>query len=157
MLSSLHIENIAVIKNADIDFKNGFNALTGETGAGKSILLGSVGLLIGERPSKEMIRSGESKALVSAVFSDLGEDMDSLLSEYGISSEDDGCLYISRMIQTDGKAQTRINGMTVPVSVQKELTLRLINIHGQHDSIALLSPSSHIEYLDRYSGKELDD
>ncbi len=156
MLSSLHIENIAVIKNADIDFKSGFNALTGETGAGKSILLGSVGLIMGERPSKDMIRSGESKAVVSAVFSDLKESTEALLSEYGISKEDDGCLYISRTVQADGKAQTKINGMTAPVSAQKAIAASLINIHGQHDSITLLSPNAHIEYLDRYSSKELE-
>lgn len=155
MLSSLHIENIAVIKTADIDFKKGFNALTGETGAGKSILLGSISLIMGARPSKEMIRSGEDKALVTAVFSDFGEAVPRYLEENGIASEEDGCVYISRAIQSDGRAQTKVNGRTVPVSVQKELAQLLINIHGQHDSIALLSPASHIEYLDRYAGKPL--
>lgn len=155
MLSSLHIENIAVIKCADIDFNKGFNALTGETGAGKSILLSSINLIMGARPSKEMIRSGEEKALVTAVFSDLGSSVDKFLEENGIASEDDGCVYISRAIQADGKAQTKINGRTVPVSVNKELAQLLINIHGQHDSIALLSPASHIEYLDRYAGRPL--
>lgn len=155
MLSSLHIENIAVIKCADIDFKNGFNALTGETGAGKSILLSSINLIMGARPSKEMIRSGEDKALVTAVFSDFGSSVNSFLEENGIACEDDGCVYISRAIQSDGKAQTKINGRTVPVSTSKELAQLLINIHGQHDSIALLSPASHIEYLDGYAGSQL--
>ncbi|MBE6636399.1 MAG: DNA repair protein RecN [Ruminococcaceae bacterium] len=152
MLSSLHIENIAVIKQADIDFTEGFNVLTGETGAGKSILIDSINLLLGARPSKDMIRSGENRAVVSALFTDVALPLSHLPETVDIAPDEDGCLYVSRIIGIDGKSQTKCNGRTIPVSLQKELMPYLINIHGQNDNRLLMSPVMHIDYLDSYAG-----
>ncbi len=151
MLSSLHIENIAVIKSADIDLGSGFNVLTGETGAGKSILIDSINLILGAKPSKDMIRNGESKAEVSALFSDIQEPL-KRAAELEISTDEDGCLYITREIYADGKAKTKLNGRAIPASLQKELLAYLISIHGQNDNRILMSPSAHLEYLDGYAG-----
>lgn len=148
MLSSLHIENIAVIKNADIDFSNGFHVLTGETGAGKSMLIDSINLLLGSKPHKDIIRSGEKSATVCAMFTDVDAN---LFSDYDIKPDDDGCIYVSRVIDVDSKNVTKINGRTVPVSLQKQIMPHLINIHGQNDNHILFSPQSHMEYLDSYA------
>lgn len=153
MLSSLHIENIAVIKNADIDFGSGFNVLTGETGAGKSILIDSINLILGAKPSKDLIRSGESKATVSALFTEIERPLERA-RELEISPDEDGCLYITREIGADGKSKTKLNGRTIPVSLQKELAAYLISIHGQNDNRILMSPAAHLSYLDSYAGNE---
>lgn len=150
MLSSLYIKNIAVIKSTEISFSPGFNVLTGETGAGKSILIDSIGLILGDKPSKELIRNGESTAEVSAVFSDISEPLKKL-SKLDVEPEDDGCLYIARSVDINGKAQTKLNGRTIPVSMQKDIATELINIHGQNDNKMLMSPSAHLEYLDTYA------
>lgn len=151
MLSSLHIENIAVIKQADIDLDRGFHVLTGETGAGKSILIDSIDLLLGARPSKDLIRNGESKATVSALFTDIKPCLDRLPDDFDITADEDGCLLVTRTVDDTGKAVTKINGRTVPVSYQKELMPYLINIHGQNDNKTLMSSDSHLEYLDNYA------
>ena len=151
MLSSLHIENIAVIKNADIDFGAGFNVLTGETVAGKSILIDSINLILGEKPSKDLIRSGENEASVSALFSDAAVPL-SRAEDIEAEPDEDGCLYITRTIDASGKAKTRIGGKTVPVSMQKDIASRLISIHGQNDNRILMSPAEHLRYLDIYAG-----
>ena len=151
MLSSLHIENIAVIKQADIDLDRGFHVLTGETGAGKSILIDSIDLLLGARPSKDLIRNGESKATVSALFTDIKPCLDRLPEDFDITADEDGCLFVTRTVDVTGKAVTKINGRTVPVSYQKELMPYLINIHGQNDNKTLMSSDSHLEYLDNYA------
>ncbi len=151
MLSSLHIENIAVIKQADIDLDKGFHVLTGETGAGKSILIDSIELLLGARPTKNLIRNGETKATVSALFTDIKPCLDRLPEGFDISPDEDGCLLVTRSIDDGGKAVTKINGRTVPVSLQKELMPYLINIHGQNDNKTLMSSASHLEYLDNYA------
>lgn len=148
MLSSLHIENIAVIKNADIDFSKGFHVLTGETGAGKSILIDSINLILGSKPHKDIIRSGEKNALVCAMFTDVDPN---LFADCEIKPDDDGCMYVSRVIDIDGKNVTKINGRTVPVSLQKQIIPQLINIHGQNDNRILFSTQSHMEYLDSYA------
>ncbi len=150
MLSSLHIENIAVIKSADIDFGSGFNVLTGETGAGKSILIDSINLILGAKPSKDLIRNGESSASVSALFS----EADKLLKnepEAMVEPDEDGCIYITREIFSDGKAKTKLSGRTVPLSLQKDIISNLISIHGQNDNKILLSPAEHLRYLDTYA------
>ncbi len=152
MLSSLHIENIAVIKNADIDFQSGFCVLTGETGAGKSILIDAIGLILGGRPSKDLIRNGELKASVSALFSGLEKPLARIPEALDVTPDEDGCLYLTRTVDLDGKAQTKLNGRTVPVSMQKELMSYLINIHGQNDNRILLSTAAQLEYLDSYAG-----
>ncbi len=152
MLSSLHIENIAVIKHADIDFESGFNVLTGETGAGKSILIDCINLLLGARPNKDLIRNGETRAAVSGLFTDIQGPLSRIPSDIDVSADDDGCIMISRTFDIDGKAQTKLNGRTVSASLQRELMPYLINIHGQNDNRMLLAASSHLEYLDGYAG-----
>lgn len=149
MLQSLHIENAAVIKSADIDFENGFMVLSGETGAGKSIVIDSINLLSGSRLSRDMIRTGEEKLLVSAVFSDCREEVVALLDSYGISC--DGSVMISRTLSRDGKSAVKINGRTVTQGLQKELCRLLINIHGQNDNQRLMQRSAQIEILDSYA------
>ena len=127
MLSSLHIENIAVIKSADIDFEKGLCVLTGETGAGKSILIDAIGLILGARPSRELIRNGETKASVSALFTDLDKPLSRLPEDLDATPDEDGCLYLTRTVDLDGKAQTKLNGRTVPVSMQKEILQKAIS------------------------------
>jgi len=151
MLSSLHIENIAVIKNLDVDFLKGFSVLTGETGAGKSMIIDSIGLIVGSKASKEMIRNGESGAMVSAMFEDLPDSTVIELQELGIVPDDEGNIYVQRNLSIEGKSVSKINGRTVPLSLHREAGSILLNIHGQHDNHALLSSSSHIHILDRYA------
>lgn len=151
MLSSLHIENIAVIKRADLDLYDGFQVLTGETGAGKSILIDSIHLLLGGRPSKDMIRTGESKATVSALFTEVDIPLSRAPSSLDVTPDDDGCLLVTRIFDREGKSQTKINGRTVPISLQKELMPYLITIHGQNDNHLLMSPAAHLSYLDNYA------
>lgn len=154
MLVSLHIENIAVIKRIDIDFKAGFTALTGETGAGKSIIIDSINLLLGARPSRELIRNGEETAVVSALFSGISQSNIAALSELGVDQDEDGSIYIQRTITADGRAQTKINGRSVSVSLQREVGGLLINIHGQHENQTLLNTAKHIYYLDKYAADD---
>ena len=158
MISRLHIENIAVIENADIDFRNGFIALTGETGAGKSILIDSINILLGNRASKDLVRTGCSKAFVSAEFDDV-EGLEKLLSEYGVPDEGNGSIFLSRELSAEGKSVARINSRPVPASVLKEFGKRLITIHGQQDNGMLLDTSTHLSFLDAYAknGSELNE
>ncbi len=153
MLDFLHIENIAVIEKVDIDFKNGFNVLTGETGAGKSIIIDSIFALMGERTSRELIRHGAEKAVVSASFSDIGKIAEQKISELGFELQDEG-LIIQRTLFADGRGQVRINGLPANVSTLKEIGKLLINIHGQHDSQNLLNPEKHLAYIDAYAENE---
>lgn len=158
MLKSLKIENIAVIEKCNIDFSNGFNVLTGETGAGKSIVIDSINAVTGQRTSKELVRTGASKATVSAYFADIPLKAAHLLSEYGISYEDDE-LFLLRTISADGKNVCKINGTTVPVGVLREIGDKLLNIHGQHDNQALLKSENHCYFLDMFGNhnKALND
>ena len=146
MLNELHIENIAVIEKADISFRKGLNVLTGETGAGKSIVIDSIGAVLGSRVSKELVRRGAEKGLVTAVFDAAGcEDW---LSENDIEADDE--FIIQRRISADGKSSCRVCGTPVTVSQLKELAQRLVDIHGQNDGRLLLDESRHREYLDRF-------
>ncbi|HHX54305.1 MAG TPA: DNA repair protein RecN [Clostridiales bacterium] len=154
MLVSLHIENIAVARSIDINFGRGFNVLTGETGAGKSIIIGSIGLLMGNRPDKDLIRSGESKAMVSGVFGNLTERETEALSQNGITAGDDGLVCLQRDINADGRSQARINGRLVPITMLRSCAAFLINIHGQHDNQTLLDEDTHISYLDGWAAPE---
>ncbi len=149
MLSQLYIENIAVIEKATIDFHKGLNVLTGETGAGKSIIIGSMHGILGERTSRDMIRSGANSAFVSGLFTDLTESVKEKLNQLGFEAEEDGSILIQRTIQAEGKSTCRINGRPAAVSVLKELGKTLMNIHGQHESYHLLSPELHIHYIDK--------
>lgn len=148
MLLQLYIENIAVIEKVSVDFRKGFNVLTGETGAGKSMLIDSIGAILGERTSRELVRTGAKSAMVSAVFSGLGERAEQKLSEMGYADDEDGTLMIQREIGADSKSSCRINGRPATVSVLREIAPLLVNIHGQHESYGLLSPENHMFYLD---------
>lgn len=151
MLELLHIENIAIIEVADIEFAPGFNALTGETGAGKSIVIDSLSAVLGQRTSRELIRTGAEKAFVSAAFSGMAPE---LTEELGIQPEADGTLLLQREIQTDGKNVCRVNGRPVTVGQLRALGARLLNIHGQHDGQQLLDEEQHIVYLDSFGRVE---
>ncbi|MBR2477217.1 MAG: DNA repair protein RecN [Clostridia bacterium] len=154
MLNRLFIKNIAVIESAEIEFRNGFNILTGETGAGKSIIIDSVNILKGERASKDLIRSGEQKARVDGVFTIDVDTQRFLSDEYGIEAED-GQILISREITADGKNNIRINGMPTIGSVLKEVGANLVTIHGQHDNTSLLAKKTHLALLDGAAGDDV--
>lgn len=154
MLYELDIDNIAVIKRAAIEFSPGFTVLTGETGAGKSIIIDSIMLLLGARVQKDLIRAGEQSAAVGAVFGGFGESETGALSELGASPEEDGLLYLRRDVSSDGRSTARINGRAVPASTLREVSALLINIHGQHDNQTLLNPASHLSLIDLYAGSD---
>ena len=149
MLLSLHIENIAVAQKIDIDFKLGFAVLTGETGAGKSIIINSLNLILGAKPSKDMIREGEKKAMVSALFGEFDSEACKKIAELGFDSSE---ILIQRDVNDDGRSVNKVNGRSVSVTVLRELAKNLINIHGQHASQTLLSPGNHIVFLDNFAG-----
>ena len=147
MLSSLHIENIAVIESVDIQFAPGFNVLTGETGAGKSIVIDAISAILGERTYRDVIRTGASKAFVSAVFQDIPD-----LSWFADNHVPyDSELLLQRELSTDGRNLCRVNGQSVSVSVLRQLGVQLINIHGQHDSQQLFDEENHLRYLDLFA------
>lgn len=150
MLERLHIKNIAVIDEAEIEFNNGFNVLTGETGAGKSIIIDSINMVLGERTSRSIIRNGEKKAVVEAMFSVNNPEIIKTLDDNGIEVED-GMLILYRDLNTDGKSLCKINGSMTTASGIKEIANMLINIHGQQDNQSLLTPSSHISFLNSYA------
>lgn len=147
MIKSLHIENIAVIEKTDIDFENGFNVLTGETGAGKSIIIDAINAVLGERTSKDLIRAGCDKAVVSALFCDLSSEAKALLYDNDFDVDDDGNVLITRVL-TRGGGSIKINGRPATSTVLKEVSKNLINIHGQHDNQKLLNPDNYYIYLD---------
>lgn len=152
MLRTLSIENIAVIEKAKIDFDGGLNVLTGETGAGKSIVVDSINAVLGERTSKELVRTGSDFAFVSAFFENINATVCGGLEKLGYTPEDDGSLLITRRISKDGRSSCRINGMPATVSVLHTLGKALVNIHGQHDSQSLLDPEQHYKFIDMLSG-----
>ena len=148
MLKFLHIENIAVIEQSDIEFKNGFNVLTGETGAGKSIVIDAINAVLGERTSKDLIRNGCENAVVSAVFGELDDTVSEKLKEYGIIPDEDGNIIITRKLSLTGKGYIKINNIPFTAGVLKEIGKLLLNIHGQHDNQALLDPEKHLLFVD---------
>ena len=150
MLKTLSIENIAVIEKAEIEFSNGFNVLTGETGAGKSIVVDSINAILGERTSKELVRAGSENALVTAYFEDISKEVEQKLNEFDLPCDDDGALVLSRKISAQGKSTCRINGSVCTVSMLKEVGNLLVNIHGQHDSQTLLNADYHYKFVDMY-------
>lgn len=155
MLSQLYIENIAVIEKAEILFRSGFNALTGETGAGKSMIIDSINAILGERMSKGLVRTGAHTAFVSALFTDVGDAAARKLQELGYElQEENRSILIQREVSQEGKGSCRICGRPATVSTLKELGPYLINIHGQHESYHLLSPELHMAYLDRMGALE---
>lgn len=151
MLKSLNIENIAVIEKADIEFSGGLNVLTGETGAGKSIVVDSINAILGERTSKDLVRHGADNANVVARFENINSDVETMLNDLGITPEEDKTLIISRKISNQGKSNCRINGAPCTVGMLKELGSKLVNIHGQHDSQQLLNSDMHYKFVDMLS------
>ncbi len=152
LLSELYIENLAVIEKAEVKLGKNFNVFTGETGAGKSILIGGINAVLGQRVFKDIIRAGTDKAYVSAVFTGVSKAVKSKLSELGYSCDDE--LIISREICADGKSSAKINSRPANVSVLREIGNLLVNIHGQHDSQILLNPEKHIDVLDDFAQSE---
>ena len=150
MLSLLHIENIAVIERSDISFDRGFNVLTGETGAGKSIVIDAISAILGERAYRDMIRTGSNKASVRAVFIDVPRYP--WFEQYGVPYDSE--VIVQRDIHMDGKNVCRVNGTLITVAVLRELGIQLINIHGQHDSAALFDETNHLRYLDEFAENE---
>ena len=149
MLRSLDIKNVAVIENLNIEFKGGLTVLTGETGAGKSIIIDSINMILGSRTDKTLVRYGASKAFVSAFF-DAEDRFGELFEDLGIQQEDG--IIISRSMSADGKSIARINGVMVPLNVLRDIAANLVNIHGQQDNQAILNDSEHIGFLDEYAG-----
>ena len=154
MLKYLHIENIAIIESANIEPTEGFNVLTGETGAGKSIIIDSINAVLGERTYKEIIRNNTDKAMVSAVFGNLSKPCVSALLEYGIEPDDDGNISVQRVLSATGNGSIRINGQLTTAQVLRDVAKYLVNIHGQHDSQMLLKPENHYIYLDLIADNE---
>lgn len=148
MLIDLKIGNIAVIESAEIEFDSGLNVMTGETGAGKSIVIDAINAVLGERTSRELVRTGSDSASVYASFTDISDETERILDEAGIEKMPDKTLVLSRSISLSGKNICRVNGCPATVSLLKEIGSGLINIHGQHDSQALLSPDKHCGFID---------
>ena len=149
MLTQLYIENIAVIEKATIDFQSGFTILTGETGAGKSMIIDAIHAILGERTSKDIIRNGASSAYVSAMFQDVPISVRKTLQDLGYEAEENNSLLIQRMISLEGKTACKLNGRPATVSTLKQIAPMLIHIHGQHESYFLLSMDLHGQYIDK--------
>lgn len=156
MLSSLHIENMAVIRSLNVDFDAGFTVITGETGAGKSVMMESLHLLGGGKADRELIRHGEEKASVSALFAALSADTVTQLASLGVDTDDEGCLELQRIVSIDGKSIARLNGRTVSLSLLKEVFPLLLHIHSQEDSGFLRREGSELTVLDTASHNESD-
>lgn len=149
MLQTLYIENIAVIEKSAIDFSSGLNVLTGETGAGKSIIIDAINAIMGQRTSREIIRTGASSAFVSAQFDNVNAAVRRKLEGFGFDSDEDELL-LQRTLSASGKSTCKINGRPATAAMLREIAAGLINIHGQHESYELFSPETHIDYIDRY-------
>lgn len=152
MLLSLHIENIAVIKSCDFEFSKGFMVLTGETGAGKSVVIDSINLLLGGKAERELIRHGEETAMVSGLFGELSAYTINRIAELGVSLDEDGTLLVQRTISIDGKNKIIINGRGVSLSLLKSIMPFLVSIHGQSDTHRLVDSKNHLEIIDVYAG-----
>ncbi|MBP5293172.1 MAG: DNA repair protein RecN [Clostridia bacterium] len=150
MLESLHIENLAVIRRIDVDFSEGLNCLTGETGSGKTLIVGSLNLLLGTRVSKDLVRTGEQKAFVSASFRDVPPSVRQSVRDFGIDCDDDA-LILSKTLDANGRTVSKINGVTVNASMSRQIAQQLLSIHGQHDNYQLQDPRCQRELLDTYA------
>lgn len=149
MLQSLHIENVAVIESTDITFGDGLTTLTGETGAGKSIVIDAINALLGERITRDVVRTGADKAYIAGVFDHLPPAVLAVLEELELLPEEDGTLLIQRSLTADGKGSCRVGGRPTTMSALRRIGRMLVNIHGQHENQALLQQERHVEYLDR--------
>ena len=156
MIEHLHIRNVALIKEADIDFFQGLNILSGETGAGKSMIIDSINFLIGQKADKDFISNGEEEALVEGLFVLENDDVSEYIKDMGIDVEDN-YLLISRTIKTNSRGSIKVNGRSATVSMLKDISQFLLDIHGQHQHQSLLNSSKHIELLDKFCGKELEE
>ena len=150
MLSQLYIQNIAVIEKVQVAFEKGLNVFTGETGAGKSIVIDAINAVLGNRTSRDLVRTGAAKALVTALFEEIGDETKEQLLSLGFEPEEDGSLLLSREIAADGKTSCKIGGRPATVSILREVAQSLINIHGQHDNQSLLMPEQHLGYIDQF-------
>ena len=150
MLDCLYIENIAVIEHAEIRFQTGFSALTGETGAGKSIIIDAINAVLGERTSRELVRTGSDSARVSALFTDLSPTVTAGLTELGFSPDEEGNLLITRTIAAEGKSTCAVNGRPATAALLREIGKLLVDLHGQHENQLLMSADQHLAYLDRF-------
>lgn len=149
MLLELNIENFAIIDNVNIHFSDGFNVLTGETGAGKSIIIDAVSMILGGRAAKDSIRTGAEKSVIQAVFSlKKTYDVKKILQEYGIELDQDNTILVTRELYSSGRSISRINGRTVTLNMLKSVAVKLVDIHGQHEHQSLLNPESHINFID---------
>jgi DNA repair protein RecN (Recombination protein N) len=157
MLLQLDIHNVALIDEISIDLDNGMNILTGETGAGKSIIIDSINAVLGERVSKDIIRTGADRALIEAVFQTDAAKLADVMDEMGMEPEEDGTVILSREITQSGRNTCRVNGKMVAASFMKAIGGRLIDIHGQHDNQSLLKIENHIELLDAFAGNEMQE
>ena len=151
MLDILHIENIAVAKNIDIEFNDGFNVLTGETGAGKSVIIDSINIILGAKATKELIRHGEERAVVSASFSCVNDSVYQRCDELGVSYDKEDSFVISRTITADGRNTVKINSCPATLMQLKSIGSKIINIHGQNDNHSFMNKANHILLLDDYS------
>ena len=149
MLANLKIENVAVIEKAEVNFTPGFNVLTGETGAGKSILIDSINAILGNRTSRELVRSGAQKACIWATFENIPQSVKKQLEKCGYEANDD--LFLYREINAEGKGSCRVNGMPATTAVVRDISAGLLSIHGQHDSQSLTNPALHLGLLDQYA------
>jgi DNA repair protein RecN (Recombination protein N) len=155
MLMQLSIRNFAVVEQATVSFQKGFNVITGETGAGKSIIVDALGMIIGGRASADYVRYGTDKAELEALFeTDEAHPIQKILREYGIETSEDGLVLIRRELSSSGKSVARINGQMVNVSMLKSIGDNLVNIHGQHEHQSLLHPDRHIDWLDSFAGDQ---
>ncbi len=154
MLSQLYIKNLAVVKEASIDLTPGLNVFTGETGAGKSVIIGAIAAILGGRMHRDQVRTGETKACVSALFTDLGQRARDMLEERGFAPDEDGCLLITREFSADGRNSCRINTRPATLSVLKEIGMYLIDLHGQRDNNRLLLPEYQMELIDSFGRLE---
>ena len=155
MLFELMIENFALIKKLNVHFQQGLNIITGETGAGKSIIIDAVNLAIGERADKSLIRTGENKAVVQVVFYSKHPLIPELFLKNGIDHYEDGLILLTREIYSNGRSTSRINDKLVTISLVKEISKLLMDIHGQHSHQSLLYSENHIDMLDLFQGKEI--
>ena len=153
MLKEIYIKNLAVIKEAVIPLGNGLNIFTGETGAGKSILINGINAILGQRSNKEIVRTGCDKAIITALFTDIPSNVKTKLDELGFDFEDDE-ITVTREISSDGGSVARINDRTTSVTLLKEIGSMLINIHGQHDNQILLDSDKHLFILDDFGGDD---
>ena len=149
MLKEIYIENLAVIEKAVIPFSGEFNVFTGETGAGKSILINGINAVLGQRVTRDIVRTGTKKAVVTALFTGLDKSVKQKLEEYGISYDNDE-ITVTREIFADGGSTARINSRVTTVTVLKDISTLLITIHGQHDNQILLSPENHLNVIDQF-------